>query len=51
MKLNVTKEMLDDINKMRNIDVTDELEKILILEKIMSRKRKIEKIIKRNETE
>jgi len=36
--------MLDDINKMRGIDVADELEKVLRLEKIRSRKRKLEKI-------
>jgi len=44
VKLNITKEMLDDINKMRGIDVADELEKVLRLEKIRSRKRKLEKI-------
>ena len=44
MKLNVTQEMLDDLNHAYGMDVTDELEKVTRIMKSVERKRKIEKL-------
>jgi len=44
MKMNVTREMIQDLNSAYGIDVESHLEKILRLEKLKDRKNKIEKI-------